>query len=88
MAARILVFDPSFYKRADAFAQQHARYRQKDGTASMYHIINAVWACGYLEVNSDNIDDVMHSLEERAEQYEGDHRDLDEGRYPIDAEDI
>lgn len=70
MANGLLVFDPSFYRRAAAFAQQHPRYQQPGGTASMYHIINAVWACGYLEVNSDNIDEVMRALEARAEAKE------------------
>lgn len=66
MSNGLLVFDPDFYKRAATFSQNHRRYQQKDGSTNMYHIINAVKACGFDEINADNIDQVMQALEARA----------------------
>lgn len=62
----LLVYDASFYKRIAEFSKRYPRYQQKDGTTNTYHIIRAVEACGYDEVNCENIDAVMSALEARA----------------------
>ena len=70
MPTSLLVFDPTFYPRADAFAQRHARYIGKDAIATRYHVSNAAVACGFDEVTPKNIEQVFAALEERAEEKE------------------
>lgn len=70
MSTRLLVFDPRFYSRADAFAQRHPRYAGKDTIATRYHVSNAVVSCGFNEVSEENIDAVFVALEARAETKE------------------
>lgn len=70
MATRLLVFDTNFYARAYAFADRHPHYAGRDRLGTLYHVSNAAAACGYSEVNADNIESVFAALEARAAQYE------------------
>lgn len=55
-----------FMTWAKDFAARHPRYQQKDGSMAWAHIVRAVEAEGFTEINASNLDAVCAALEARA----------------------